>query len=507
MHLIDLPKDVLLKVLSLSDWQDILMLEQTCCALKEIVASKTLWILLLGKLARQSCTPGLPKYIDIRQLDYLEIRSLVVRTLRWIKICKGAGEGHIPDSIGNKQIVHIGAPVDAADVLDMREPTSFRLALQGKLLFIGYQKQLRVYNVQKDTCVWTRMSLSSGSNSNFIGFALEEMSDSSIMIFVVSFDSKSNVMSFELFCLELDEENGTAIEHPVARNSSQRGSDENLRVSTLCLDGEFAALIVNNSQTRSAIVWNWKMEEQIDVIFEDMVSVNDIQIMHDHLFFALYSIAGGWKLEVLSLRKILGHIPVVHFSEVDRFSQDLSDALHDPSRGVFLTSGSNITLHNLSQYATADTVKVAIIATAVSESSQLGAYVACHYEVAIQTTEACNPIVGSIRCTQHLQHFLRHPDECLAETLAVSRSNGCIIDILLGILLSRNRDRSKTIHIYGFDELGKFYRTMYRGGSFPTMHPHEPHLSTAGAEHTDVDLGCFSFVNVLREGPVCDAIH
>ncbi|KAH8113605.1 hypothetical protein DFH11DRAFT_311075 [Phellopilus nigrolimitatus] len=81
MRLVDLPADVLLRVLALCDVDDVLRIETTCRVLQDIAASRHLWLAHLRGLPNE-CAPDLPPHVSLESLDCIGLKSLVVRAVR-----------------------------------------------------------------------------------------------------------------------------------------------------------------------------------------------------------------------------------------------------------------------------------------------------------------------------------------------------------------------------------------------------------------------------------------
>ncbi|KAH8106371.1 hypothetical protein DFH11DRAFT_1270101 [Phellopilus nigrolimitatus] len=80
-RLVDLPADVLLRILALCDVEDVLRVEMTCRVLRDIVATQHLWLSHLRGLPND-CAPNLPPHISMVSLDSIGLKTLVVRAVR-----------------------------------------------------------------------------------------------------------------------------------------------------------------------------------------------------------------------------------------------------------------------------------------------------------------------------------------------------------------------------------------------------------------------------------------
>ncbi|KAH8108572.1 hypothetical protein DFH11DRAFT_1516674 [Phellopilus nigrolimitatus] len=80
-RLVDLPADVLLRILALCDVEDVLRVEMTCRVLRDIVATQHLWLSHLRGLPND-CAPNLPPHISVVSLDSIGLKTLVVRAVR-----------------------------------------------------------------------------------------------------------------------------------------------------------------------------------------------------------------------------------------------------------------------------------------------------------------------------------------------------------------------------------------------------------------------------------------
>ncbi|KAH8106373.1 hypothetical protein DFH11DRAFT_1712132, partial [Phellopilus nigrolimitatus] len=79
--LTDLPADVLLRILAVCDVVDVLRAETTCKVLRDIVATRHLWLTHLRGLPNE-CAPDLPPHVSLDSLDCIGLKTLVVRALR-----------------------------------------------------------------------------------------------------------------------------------------------------------------------------------------------------------------------------------------------------------------------------------------------------------------------------------------------------------------------------------------------------------------------------------------
>ncbi|KAH8108547.1 hypothetical protein DFH11DRAFT_1632642 [Phellopilus nigrolimitatus] len=76
-----LPADVMLMILALCCVADVLRVEMTCRVLRDVVATRHLWLALLRGLPND-CAPNLPPHVSIESLDFISLKSLVVRAVR-----------------------------------------------------------------------------------------------------------------------------------------------------------------------------------------------------------------------------------------------------------------------------------------------------------------------------------------------------------------------------------------------------------------------------------------
>ncbi|KAH8108542.1 hypothetical protein DFH11DRAFT_1881816 [Phellopilus nigrolimitatus] len=79
--LIDLPADVLLRILALCNVVDVMRVETTCKVLRDIVATRHLWLTHLRGLHNRFA-PDLAPHVPIESLDGAHLKELVVRAVR-----------------------------------------------------------------------------------------------------------------------------------------------------------------------------------------------------------------------------------------------------------------------------------------------------------------------------------------------------------------------------------------------------------------------------------------
>ncbi|KAH8108562.1 hypothetical protein DFH11DRAFT_1516659 [Phellopilus nigrolimitatus] len=80
-RLVDLPADVLLRVLGLCGVEDVLRVEMMCRVLRDVAATRYLWLAQLRSLPNE-CAPNFPPHVSIVSLDFIGLKSLVVRAVR-----------------------------------------------------------------------------------------------------------------------------------------------------------------------------------------------------------------------------------------------------------------------------------------------------------------------------------------------------------------------------------------------------------------------------------------
>ncbi|KAH8115669.1 hypothetical protein DFH11DRAFT_1854098 [Phellopilus nigrolimitatus] len=80
-RLVDLPADVLLKILAHCDVEDVLQVETMCKFLQDIVATRHLWLTYLCGLPNE-CAPDLPPHVSLESLNCSGLKTLVVRAVR-----------------------------------------------------------------------------------------------------------------------------------------------------------------------------------------------------------------------------------------------------------------------------------------------------------------------------------------------------------------------------------------------------------------------------------------
>ncbi|KAH8108552.1 hypothetical protein DFH11DRAFT_1731836 [Phellopilus nigrolimitatus] len=81
MRLVDLPADVLLKILGLCDVEDVL---RTCRVLRDVAATRHLWVSHLRGLPNE-CPPDLPPHVSLESLDCADLKTLVGRASSYDK--------------------------------------------------------------------------------------------------------------------------------------------------------------------------------------------------------------------------------------------------------------------------------------------------------------------------------------------------------------------------------------------------------------------------------------
>ncbi|KAH8092562.1 hypothetical protein DFH11DRAFT_1528906 [Phellopilus nigrolimitatus] len=79
--LVGLPADVLLMALALCGVEDVLRVEMTCRVLRDVAATQYLWLAHLRSLPNE-CAPNFPPHVSIVSLDFIGLKSLVVRAVR-----------------------------------------------------------------------------------------------------------------------------------------------------------------------------------------------------------------------------------------------------------------------------------------------------------------------------------------------------------------------------------------------------------------------------------------
>ncbi|KAH8092564.1 hypothetical protein DFH11DRAFT_1887653 [Phellopilus nigrolimitatus] len=79
-RLVDLPADVLLRILGLCGVEDVLRVEMMCKFLQDVVATRHLWLILLRRLPNE-CAPDLPPHVSLESLDGIGLKTLVVRAV------------------------------------------------------------------------------------------------------------------------------------------------------------------------------------------------------------------------------------------------------------------------------------------------------------------------------------------------------------------------------------------------------------------------------------------
>ncbi|KAH8108566.1 hypothetical protein DFH11DRAFT_1086762 [Phellopilus nigrolimitatus] len=79
--LVDLPADVLLRILALCGVEDAVRIEMMCKFLRDVVATRHLWLTHLRGLPNE-CPPNLPPHVSLESLDCTGLKTLVVRAVR-----------------------------------------------------------------------------------------------------------------------------------------------------------------------------------------------------------------------------------------------------------------------------------------------------------------------------------------------------------------------------------------------------------------------------------------
>ena len=141
-----------------------------------------------------SCAPILPPYVNVDQLGYSEIRTLVVKTLRQLRTLRSLEEKGINGMSLPQTTVILEAPCNAARRPDDWNNLSYRLLPSLNLLVILSSTLLEIFDVETGVC---KLHITEEYEIlvavRFEGFAYEECSSTSFRLFVAGLDSVWNV--------------------------------------------------------------------------------------------------------------------------------------------------------------------------------------------------------------------------------------------------------------------------------------------------------------------------
>lgn len=156
------------------------LLLQTCKFLHNVVSNKALWLKQLRALD-QDHAPDLPRHISVDELDWLQVRTLVVRAYRRRLNCTGPGSLQPMREI----TVRIGsAKLNKA----LGEPHGFWTAMEllpgGRLLVLWIDDYLLCWDVPNRNCIWMYPDPASSDKHDLRvrGFCYEMQADNVVHI-------------------------------------------------------------------------------------------------------------------------------------------------------------------------------------------------------------------------------------------------------------------------------------------------------------------------------------
>ncbi|KAH8115630.1 hypothetical protein DFH11DRAFT_1296325 [Phellopilus nigrolimitatus] len=175
------PEDIWSEIALFSGLKEVLALEATCKSFHNVVSNKAVWLKQLRALD-QDHAPDLPRHISVDELDWLQVRTLVVRAYRRQLNCTGPA----PLRPTREITVPIGsANLDGA----LGEPYGFRTDVQllpgrALLLVLWSEGYLQCWDVPGGKCLWTYPdpASSGGHEQRVRGFCYDIQEDNIIHI-------------------------------------------------------------------------------------------------------------------------------------------------------------------------------------------------------------------------------------------------------------------------------------------------------------------------------------
>ena len=170
------------------------MISKTCSFLRDVVATRQVWLLGLQRLVSAGCAIPLPPYVNVDELGYPEIRSLVVRALKQLKTLRSLDENGFSGTSLSKSTVFLESRGDALYRQGNWKNLYYRMVPSLKLLIVSDAHLLEIFDVGTGVRKWHFTTDYRGMTMKAHAFAFEECSPTSFRLFIAGSHDAEKVL-------------------------------------------------------------------------------------------------------------------------------------------------------------------------------------------------------------------------------------------------------------------------------------------------------------------------
>ncbi|KAH8108546.1 hypothetical protein DFH11DRAFT_1086330 [Phellopilus nigrolimitatus] len=303
MRLIDLPADVLLRVLALCNVEDVLRVEMMCKFLQDIVTTRHLWLTLLRGLPNE-CAPDLPPHVSIESLDCSSLKSLVVRAVRGNRNWNSPSPKATREIkvIGNNPVRKPALVINKASFVPGGDYLVVKWAIRSAAQD-GYLQLLEVSNGEKIWLYPNPDSYTSSTSRKLWAYGVDRIADNVLRVATAETDWKIYTlhrhlrffrMAIKVFEIDLCERRSKTI------YDHQLGNGYLMDPVALYLQGDHIVLV---GYTKALYFLNWKSSCFVELKFED-ATIEANQLIRGFLF-TVHRQVDSFILRVTDVRQAL----------------------------------------------------------------------------------------------------------------------------------------------------------------------------------------------------------
>ncbi|KAH8106374.1 hypothetical protein DFH11DRAFT_1270624 [Phellopilus nigrolimitatus] len=243
---IDLPSDVSLRILANCDVVDVLRIERTCKAFRDIATTRHLWLTLLRGLPNEFA-PDLVPHVSIVSLDCAHLKDLVVRAVR-----RNRNWNSSSPKVTHEFKVFVKSPKEGA----RKNINEASIVPGGDYLMVRWSKRfVQLYRLKNSELIWSYpnfdnsselLSLNKFSSSRY---NVDRISDDLLRVLFVAFENTNATLSMKVFEINLRQRCSE-------KTFDYRLSDINHHYHMdICFHGDH---IVIKENTRGFRCFNWR---------------------------------------------------------------------------------------------------------------------------------------------------------------------------------------------------------------------------------------------------------